>query len=72
MKKLINKFQDKYNQEQKQNEIDELFTTNKLFNQKIKQIYVEESSKIRDSFILDSFQILKSLNKKFVHLLAYY
>jgi hypothetical protein len=38
---------------------------------KLHQCYVEEQTKVRDSFILDSFKILKSLVKKLTHFLLY-
>ena len=40
-------------------------------NLKFHQCYVEEQAKMRDSFMYDSFKILKSLVKKLANFVAY-
>jgi hypothetical protein len=46
--------------------------TNKKLNLKVRQIYVEEQSKIRNNFMIDSYNILKSLKKRFDFLLCHF
>ncbi|CDW88498.1 UNKNOWN [Stylonychia lemnae] len=42
-----------------------------LKNQKMRQCYVEEQAKLRDSFMIDSYKILKSLIKNIENLMVY-
>jgi len=51
----------------RQNPMDDRFSKNLKFH----QCYVEEQAKMRDSFMYDSFKILKSLVKKLANFVAY-